>query len=144
MKRFLSLFIIVNLLGCSPKKSFPAKPPKPLSENMQQFENMQRIEKSTKNLKLKIGEEVFYQVKVHGSVGKRTEVHVDNEDRIQQADPKIDYDNTDRATMPGGDSATKTFVFRGVSPGDAKITIKNLYRGDVQNEQVVDCIVSKE
>ena len=140
MKRFLFLLIIVTLLGCPPKKSVPNEK----SETFATSKKMQQITNTTTMLKLNVNDQAYYQASVHGSVGEEVQILIDNEGVVKLGDQKVEYKNPERAEMPGGDSATKTFVFKALTIGQAKITIKNLYRGELKSEQVIDCTVSKE
>lgn len=139
MKYFLPLFMMVGLFGC-PKAPVPREKPKTFVPS----KNMQQIKSTATTLTLSVNEEAYYQASVHGSVGTAVELEIDNEGVIKVGEQKVDYENPERAEMPGGDAATKTFVLKALSAGKAKITIKNLYRGDLQSEQVIECIVSKE
>lgn len=131
MKYLFLLFMTFSLLGCSSKTFVPTK-------------NMQEITSTSSSLTLKVNQEAYYKASVHGSVGTSVEVHIDNETVINVADIKVDYTNPERADMPGGDSATKTFVLKALTAGEAKITVKNLFRGELKSEQVINCVVSKE
>lgn len=130
MKSILYILPLFFLLSCGEKKFTPT-------------EKMIAINESTQTLELKKGDVVYYQAKEHASVGIGVGLYVEQEEILKIIDFHEDHENPDWEKTDGGDRALITFVLKALKEGSTEISIKSLYRGDVKNEQIIVCNVTK-
>ncbi|WP_157698998.1 hypothetical protein [Bernardetia litoralis] len=95
------------------------------------------VQNSTKAYKIKVGEKINFATRVHGSVGMAAEYEIQDEKILKLDNSEIIYDNPNFEGT-GGDAATRYFIFKGISKGKTKVTIKKIFRGELQKEIVLE------
>ena len=82
---------------------------------------------------VKVGETLYYSASVHGSVGSSTSVSVNDESIVQLQETKFEYDDEEEAKMPGGDAATKYFIYKALKVGETEMIVINDFRGETES-----------
>lgn len=94
---------------------------------------------------LKVGARGSYTVPVHASVGKGATATSSDETVVRIVDTQLRYLHPERMKpgFTGGDAAQRTFVFEGLAPGTATLTVTKLYRGKVEGTVEIRVTVVK-
>ena len=82
---------------------------------------------------VKVGEKISFKTNVHASVGMGAEYEIQDEKIINLEESEVIYDNPNFEGT-GGDAGMQKFTFKGLSKGKTKVTIKKVYRGDLEKE----------
>lgn len=90
---------------------------------------------------VKPGERIFYEASVHGSVGSSCKYVIEDSTVVKFVEEKTAYLYSERSNMPGGDAAKETFYFEAVQPGNTRVTLQHMYRGNIETEKVINVIV---
>ncbi len=122
------IFILLLFAFQSCISSFSEK-----SINIDNLEN----QNSTLNYQIKVGEKISFTTSVHGSVGMAADYEILDSKILKLEDSKIIYDNPNFEGT-GGDGGMKKFVFKGLSTGKTKVTIKKIYRGELQKKIILE------
>jgi hypothetical protein len=113
---------------------------KPKDTGMRQIECLKAICEVT----VQVGERFFYQFHRHGSVGEDAEFEIDDDTVIYLEDTESEYVNPENMKKPGwtgGDAEKGRWIFRALRPGKATLTIRILFRFEVEEERLIDVIV---
>ncbi|MEQ8175851.1 MAG: hypothetical protein ABRQ26_12360 [Syntrophomonadaceae bacterium] len=92
---------------------------------------------------LKVNKLAVYQFYSYSSVGYSSKYEISDNSIVSCIDSKTDYKHPEamKPGSSGGDEATGTFVFKALKPGKTTIVIKDLYRGNVKNENKIEITV---
>jgi len=93
---------------------------------------------------VKVGQQLLYSASVHGSVGHSASVSSSNQLALPLVSSHIEYDDKERAKMPGGDAATKYFIFEAKKAGTYEIRASHYFRGDLENDFIITITVEEE
>ncbi|NWF95050.1 MAG: hypothetical protein HXY34_02810 [Candidatus Thorarchaeota archaeon] len=90
-------------------------------------------------VELGVGEEFYYQFHRHGSVGEETEFSIDRTDIVRHEKTSLEYVHPDRVRpgWTGGDMERGEWFFKAIKAGTARLTIRELFRGRLENERVL-------
>ena len=107
---------------------------------------MRQIEclKAICEVTVQVGERFFYQFHRHGSVGEDAEFEIDDDTVIYLEDTESEYVNPENMKKPGwtgGDAEKGRGIFRALRPGKATLTIRILFRFEVEEEKLIDVTV---
>ena len=122
------LFLIILLSSCGEKTFRPEK-------------SIIELKETSKIVTLSKGQKAFYQAKSHGSVGIKEKVSVADKTLLKIIRTKRNYAHPDKTKLPGGDAATVTYIFEALEKGETKITIQKIFRGDLQVEHKIKCLI---
>lgn len=92
-------------------------------------------------LELKVGDVFFSQGQQHGSVGIIYEYELANDSILKLEQKHLAYKNPQTEGTTGGDNATVTYVFKALKKGQTQVIFRSMYRGKVENEQVITVTV---
>lgn len=100
---------------------------------------------ASKKQSLKVGARGFYIVPVHASVGKWATAASSDEAIVRIVDTQTRYLRPERMKpgFTGGDAAQHTFVFEGIAPGTATVTVTKLFRDKVEETVKIKVTVVK-
>ncbi|WP_375561393.1 protease inhibitor I42 family protein [Bernardetia sp. OM2101] len=107
------------------------------SINIDELKNQNSQANSQANYKVKLGEKITFKTNVHGSVGMTAEYEILDDTILKLENSKIIYDNPNFKGS-GGDGGMKKFAFKALSKGKTKVTIKKIYRRELQKEIVLE------
>ena len=93
------------------------------------------------SVQLKVGEKVSYRYKKHSSVGFDAEYAISDQTILKLVAEKTEFDKPSKKGMSGGDSATGYFIFHALKEGEVTVTVKQLYRGELEAEQIIKMVV---
>jgi hypothetical protein len=113
---------------------------KPKDTGMRQIECLKAICEVT----VQVGERFFYQFHRHGSVGEDAEFEIDDDTVIYLEDIESEYVNPENMKKPGwtgGDAEKGRWIFRALRPGKATLTIRILFRFEVEEVRLIDVTV---
>ncbi|MFX0056309.1 MAG: hypothetical protein ACFFAX_15395 [Promethearchaeota archaeon] len=113
---------------------------KPKDAEMRQIECTRAI----CEVRVQVGERFFYQFHRHGSVGEDAEFEIDDDTVIYLEDTETEYVNPENMKKPGwtgGDAERGRWIFRALRPGKATLTIRILFRFEVEEERLIDFTV---
>ncbi|MDX2304489.1 MAG: hypothetical protein NW226_16905 [Microscillaceae bacterium] len=88
---------------------------------------------SKKSVSVQVGQKLYFEAKVHGSVGMSAQFSISNEKTIRLVSEDLEFKNPQQADMPGGDSAVRTYIFEAIQPGTSQIKIEQVFRGKVED-----------
>jgi hypothetical protein len=128
MKTTLSLLGIILLISCGNKHFKPDA-------------NMIAIAFEDSVIHPEVGQKVFYQANIHGSVGINEVATSLDESVLKFVGEYKDYVKPKRANMPGGDYAIMTFVFEALQSGETSLIIRKIFRGELKEEARVKCVI---
>jgi hypothetical protein len=86
---------------------------------------------------LTVGEVVWYEFHRHGSVGEDAEFEIEDESILIHERTETKYlhpENLKKPGWTGGDAEKGKWFFKGVQQGKTKLTIRILFRYDVESE----------
>jgi len=92
-------------------------------------------------LELKTGDVFYSQGRQHGSVGFTYVYKMKNDSVLEFSQKYLAFNNPDRKEMAGGDNSTVTYVFKAIKKGQTQIIFQSMFRGKVENEQVITVTV---
>ena len=93
---------------------------------------------------IQVGERFFYQFHRHGSVGEDAEFEIDDDTVIYHENTETEYLHPEHMKKPGwtgGDAERGKWFFRALRPGKATLTIRILFRFEVEEEKTLDFTV---
>lgn len=90
---------------------------------------------------LEVGQKIYYQADVHGSVGAWVYTTSENEEVLENVDAHFAYHTVQIEGETGGDRATKTYVFEAKKKGKTKLTITNSFRGETTGKKTIKIVV---
>jgi hypothetical protein len=85
-------------------------------------------------VKLSLGEEFYVQFHRHGSVGEDAEFEIEDESVVTHLVTETEYLHPDRLKpgWTGGDAERGRWFFKACGRGQAKLTIRTLFRFEVE------------
>lgn len=112
------------------------------TEKFEPTEDMVKIEPlKNKKIVLEVGQKIYYQADVHGSVGSWVNAISKNEEVIENIDSHFAYHRVQIEGETGGDRATKTYIFEAKKKGKATLRITHTFRGETRGERTIKIIV---
>lgn len=134
MKLFNSLILIaaLSISACAQSKQF--KPEKGMKQIIPLYSSME----------VEVGDQLYYSAGVHGSVGIQASCYSEFDSILQFKESHFAYDDLKKSEMPGGDAATKTFIFTALKAGTSRVMIKEHFRGELRQEHIVEIIVREK
>jgi hypothetical protein len=94
-----------------------------------------------KEYNVKVGQIVSYTFNEHASVGISAEYDLSNTSAIKYKERRKVYKYPQNQGITGGDDSNVSFVFEAIQKGNAELTLRELFRGQVQNEIKIKIIV---
>ena len=94
--------------------------------------------------RLTVGERVYYSFHRHGSVGEDAEFEIDNEEVLSHESSETEYIHIEKMKKPewtGGDAERGKWFFKALRPGTARLTVRILFRFEVESECTVKIVV---
>ena len=94
--------------------------------------------------RLTVGERVYYSFHRHGSVGEDAEFVIDNEEVLSHESSETEYIHIEKMKKPewtGGDAERGKWFFKACRPGTARLTVRILFRFEVESECTVKIVV---
>ncbi|MHA1575719.1 MAG: hypothetical protein ACTSU3_00015 [Candidatus Thorarchaeota archaeon] len=91
--------------------------------------------------KLQVGETFTCKFHRHGSVGEDAEFDIEDTSIISHEDTETEYTHPEHMKKPGwtgGDAERGLWVFKALKKGRTKLTVRVLFRFDVESEHFVD------
>lgn len=131
MKLFNSFILILALSASACAQSKQFKPEK----------GMKQISTLYSSMEVEVGQTIYYSASVHGSVGIQASCWSEFDSILQLKESHFAYDDPKKAEMPGGDAATKTFIFEALKVGESRVMIKEHFRGELREEFIIEIIV---
>ena len=92
-------------------------------------------------VQVRVGKKMKVKFEQHGSVGIYAEYQITNEQVVQYVKTETRFKNPKNAEMPGGDAATGEFIFIAKQRGTTQLTIRNMFRGDVESQKQITIVV---
>lgn len=135
--RFQSaLFFIVlfTVLSCSLNNTLSKD--KSSSKNKSELEIVIINPLTQSDYKIKLGQQISYSFREHGSVGISAEQELSDENVLVLKERNKVYKNKDRKHLAGADNSTVTLIFEGKSIGSSDLIIRKMYRGDIKEELI--------
>jgi hypothetical protein len=107
---------------------------------------MRQIEctKALCEVTVQVGERFFYEFHRHGSVGEDAEFEIDDDTVIYLEDTETEYIHPENMKKPGwtgGDAERGKWIFRALRPGRTTLTIRIMFRFEVEEERIIDFTV---
>jgi len=90
---------------------------------------------------LQIGQEAYISLKQHLSVGIKSIAKSNDESIIEIIKTRFSYNNPILPRKKGGDAGQRVFVFKAHKTGSTAITVKKIFRGQLQEEYSIKVIV---
>ena len=87
--------------------------------------------------KINVGEKISFKTNVHASVGMAAEYEILDEKIVKLEKSEVILDNPDFEGV-GGDAGMAKFTFKAFSKGKTKVTIKKVFRGELEKEIVLE------
>lgn len=132
-KNILYFFIPALLVvACNVKKELSND--KPSSKNKTKMEIVKINSQTQTEYKIKLGQQISYSFREHGSVGISAEYELSDGFVLALKERNKVYSNPDRKHLAGGDNSTVTLVFEAAEIGTCEIIIKKMFRGKIENE----------
>lgn len=133
-KIFLLFLLVVGFAGCGAQDEVVVEG---ISENI----SLERISlEDVDEISVKVGQVMYFGYEYWPSVGNDADYEIDDEDIVG-----ILEEDTYTPSMPegftGGDSGFGTFYFIAKKAGKTSITVRNLFRGDVEEEREIEVVV---
>ena len=94
--------------------------------------------------RLSVGEVVWYAFSRHGSVGEDAEFEIENDEVLGHERTKTEYIHIEKMKKPewtGGDAERGKWYFKALRPGSTKLTVRILFRFEVESECTVKIVV---
>jgi len=94
--------------------------------------------------RLSVGKMVYYSFHRHGSVGEDAEFEIDNDEVLCHESSETEYIHLDKMKKPewtGGDAESGKWFFKALRPGTARLTVRILFRFEVESECTVKIVV---
>ena len=98
--------------------------------------NMVAIDGLRGNFTVKVGQQVYYAARVHGSVGYSAEVYSEGSG-LDHTATFTEYDQKQEEGMTGGDAATEYFIFDALEVGTYTVIAKRYFRGDLEEDYTI-------
>ena len=89
------------------------------------------------DIKAKIGDKLGYSFHEHMSVGYWAEFEIEDEKVVRHSGTDTVYNTPERMNEPGmsgADAARTTFFFEAIATGTTLLIVRNLFRGETENE----------
>jgi pyruvate/2-oxoacid:ferredoxin oxidoreductase alpha subunit len=130
---FLSSYSFAQ--GNNPDKIEKTKKVKKAKKKKTESDSIIVIEElRSKDYTIKTGQKISYTYKEHASVGITSTYSVDKTAILVYKELISDYKNKNREGLTGADEASITVIFEGSSKGKAVLTVKNMFRGNIERE----------
>lgn len=99
--------------------------------------------KNESQLSLSVGDMFLCKFHRHGSVGEDAEFDILDTDIICHEDTETKYLHPEKMKpgWTGGDAESGKWVFKALKPGKTTLTIKVLFRFDVESEHPIEIVV---
>jgi len=84
-----------------------------------------------------VGNKLGYSFNEHISVGYWAEFEIEDESIIRHSGTDTVYNSPESMKepgMPGADAAKTTFFFEAISTGTSLLIVRNIFRGEIENE----------
>jgi len=109
-------------------------------------EEIQRVEckGEESSTTLTIGDTVYYEFHRHGSVGEDAEFEIEDDNILIHERTESEYlypENLKKPGWTGGDAERGKWFFRAVKQGRTKLTIRILFRFEIESECTMTIIV---
>ena len=94
--------------------------------------------------RLSVGEVVYYTFHRHGSVGEDAEFEIENDEVLSHESSETEYIHIEKMKKPewtGGDAERGKWFFKALRPGSTKLTVRILFRFEVESECTVKIVV---
>lgn len=102
-----------------------------------EVENQKSQANSQANYKVKLGEKISFKTSVHASVGMGADAQILDDKILNLESNEIIYNNPNFEGA-GGDAGMHKFTFKALSKGKTNLTIKKIYRRELQKEIVLE------
>jgi hypothetical protein len=89
------------------------------------------------DIKAKVGDKLGYSFHEHMSVGYWAEFEIEDETVLRHSGTDTVYNTPERMNEPGmagADAARTTFFFEATAAGTTLLLVRNLFRGESENE----------
>jgi pyruvate/2-oxoacid:ferredoxin oxidoreductase alpha subunit len=136
---FMTILLLIGSGACAQgnnvekiektKKVKKAKKKKKESYSIVEIEELR-----SKEYTIKSGQKISYTYKEHASVGITSTYSVDKTAILVYKELISDYKNKNREGLTGADEASITVIFEGSSKGNAVLTVKKMFRGNIERE----------
>ena len=113
---------------------------KPENEEIREI----RCEDENSVERLSVGETVYYKFHRHGSVGEDAEFEIEKEEVLSHESSETEYIHIEKMKKPewtGGDAERGKWFFKALRPGSTKLTVRILFRFEVESECTVKIVV---
>jgi len=97
------------------------------------------------DMKVKIGDKLGYSFSEQMSVGYWAEFEIEDENVVRHSGTDTAYNSPERINEPeisGADAARTTFFFEAISSGTSLLIVRNIFRGEIENEYTFRITVS--
>lgn len=94
--------------------------------------------------RLSVGEQFYYRFHRHGSVGEDAEFEIENDEVLSHESSETEYIHIEKMKKPewtGGDAERGKWFFKALRPGTARLTVRVLFRFEVESECTVKIVV---
>ena len=113
---------------------------KPENEEIREI----RCEDENSVERLSVGETVYYKFHRHGSVGEDAEFEIEKEEVLSHESSETEYIHIEKMKKPewtGGDAERGKWFFKALRPGTARLSVRVLFRFEVESECTVKIVV---
>ena len=96
-----------------------------------------QLKAENSDIKVKTGDKLGYSFREHMSVGYWAEFEIEDESVIRHSGTDTVYNTPERMREPGmsgADAAKTTFFFEAISTGTSLLIMRNIFRGEIENE----------
>lgn len=131
---FFLCLLSYALISCSANKELRKE--KPNSKNKSSMEIVKINPLTQSEYKIKLGQQISYSYREHGSVGISAEYDLSDGFILSLKERSKVYSNPDRKHLDGGDNSTVTLIFEGKAIGSSDLIIRKMYRGDIKEELI--------
>jgi hypothetical protein len=133
---FLVAFIV---LSCSLNNTLSKD--KSSSKNKSELEIAIITSLTQSEYKIKLGQQISYSFREHGSVGISAEHELSDDNVLLLKERNKVYKNKDRKHLAGADNSTVTLIFEGKAIGSSDLIVRKMYRGDIKEELIFNITV---
>lgn len=94
-------------------------------------------------LTVPVGEALILRAPYHESVGFTSECLIADPTVLSLEDDSIRYLHPERlgGGITGGDEAVQTYCLRALKPGESLLTLRRLFRGEIEEEKAIGMVV---
>ncbi|WP_027002545.1 hypothetical protein [Hugenholtzia roseola] len=130
----MGLIFFLSAYSCTSYAQWNTKPFEPKAD-------MVAIKPTDKEVKLKVGQKLYFSMIAHGSVGLGAEANSQDSTVLNRIEIHTAHHNPDEEGMTGNDKATITFVFEALKNGKTTLITQENFRGEVRNVRKIRVIV---